>query len=372
MLPQACQTLTGNAYQLILEAEKRAWWHQQLRTTGCRFHRKHSLLTALAPVPCTRLSVQLWLRKEWLTSRGHARELLSACQQVTSYDNQMRAGFMSALRNSILGFGASFQGLSFTSSWAHPRAPPCVPCLCLQAAERAAPPRVRACHTEVMQSPARISCLSYVADSSFRAAPLLRTHWFLPVGQHCGWWGLLFLSGHWRAIPVLLWPGGTHRQERGLLTDNCWYHRILFSSGCRNWQSINSINKYLGCLRASARTNSLQFLRHLTPGSGLSPADITRAKSLIDLTYYPRDGEMLSVFLHEFATAWPAVWDPLSQRPETDDLAGLPISSVYLHVCQSFKGPWVFPRSRIQDDVGHEVFKQPYLEWEAKLLNNPL
>lgn len=58
----------------------------------------------------------------------------------------------------------------------------------------------------------------------------------------------------------------------------------------------------------------------------------------MDLTYYPRDGEMLSVFLHEFATAWPAQSGiPLSQRPETDDLAGLPISSVYLHVCQSFK-----------------------------------
>ena len=51
-----------------------------------------------------------------LTSRGHARELLSTCQQVTSYDNQMRANLRVLCVTAYLDLELSFQGLSFMSS----------------------------------------------------------------------------------------------------------------------------------------------------------------------------------------------------------------------------------------------------------------
>ena len=127
-----------------LRMEKQAWWHQQLRTMGCRFHRKDSLLDSAGPCFLSQAVSPVVTQEGMpLTSRGHARELLSTCQQVTSYDNQMRANLRVLCVTAYLDLELSFQGLSFMSSWAHSQGPSCVPCLCLQA-QRAVPPRVRA------------------------------------------------------------------------------------------------------------------------------------------------------------------------------------------------------------------------------------
>lgn len=81
-----------------------------------------------------------------LTGLGHARGLLSTCQQVTSYDHQTRANLRTLCATAYLDLGLSFQSLSFTFAWSilpASQGPSCVPCLCLQV-ERTVLPRARA------------------------------------------------------------------------------------------------------------------------------------------------------------------------------------------------------------------------------------
>lgn len=49
------------------------------------------------------------------------------------------------------------------------------------------------------------------------------------------------LLGHLIAIlDIVMAFDAPYQQERGLLTDNCLYNKILSSPGCRNWQSITA------------------------------------------------------------------------------------------------------------------------------------
>lgn len=90
------------------------------------------------------------------------------------------------------------------------------------------------------------------------------------------------LLGHLIAIlGIVMAFNAPYQQERGLLTDNCLYNKILSSSGCRNWQSITASTGI--CPGVSERTKKLTSIRPLTPGSGPSPVDIMRAENLMDL-----------------------------------------------------------------------------------------
>lgn len=141
----------------------------------------------------------------------------------------------------------SFQGLEFHVLLSTLRAPSCVPCLCLQA-QRAAPPRVRAwLSPRGNAEPCQISCLSYVAllipGSTVSA----------PTGSYQS--AVLCLVGDEASsscrdteepFRVLLWPFGGTSPTRERFVD--WQLLISQNSvcpGCRNKQSINSINKYL-------------------------------------------------------------------------------------------------------------------------------
>lgn len=118
MFPQACQTLTGNA----LPAHPGGWKsrHGDISKSGpwaVGFIEKTASWTALAPCSLSQ-AVGPVVTQEGMpaTSRGHARELLSTCQQVTSYDNQMRATLRALCVTAYVDLGLSFQGLSFTFS----------------------------------------------------------------------------------------------------------------------------------------------------------------------------------------------------------------------------------------------------------------
>lgn len=318
--------------------EKQAWWHQQVGTMGCRFHRKDSLLDSAGPCSLSQ-AVGPVVTQEGMpaTSRGHARELLSTCQQVTSYDNQMRATLRAICVTAYVDLGLSFQGLSFTFSWAHSQGPSCgAPPLLASAESRSSKSQSLAVPSGWCRALPG-SAVSRTSHSSFQLAPLLHTSWFLPVGQRCGWRSVLFLLGHLIVFPGIVMAFGC----TSLMIEICWLTTADITKFC--WVLAVGIGKVLTASSIWAvwgplqGQRSLEFLRHLTPGSGLSPADITRAKSLMDLTSHPCGSEMLSVFLHEFATAWPAQSGvPSSQRPETDDLAGPPTSSGCLQVCQRF------------------------------------
>lgn len=268
-----------------LKMEKQAWWHQQIRTEGCRFHQKDSLLDSAGPCSLGQAVGPVVTQEGMpLTSCGHARELLSTCQQVTSYDNQMRANLWMLCVTAYLDLGLSFQGLSFTFAWAYSQGPSCVPCLCVRV-QTAVPPRARAWlsprgNAEPCQGTA-VSHLSALLTPACTASPyaLVLTSWPamwvtmppFPVGT---------LNSHSWYCPGL-WC--TFQQERGLLTDNCWYNKILSSPGCRNRQNITASTGLRAVGEPPKGQRSLQVLRPLTPASGVSPADLVRTESLMDL-----------------------------------------------------------------------------------------
>lgn len=166
-----------------LKMEKQAWWHQQIRTEGCRFHQKDSLLDSAGPCSLGQAVGPVVTQEGMpLTSCGHARELLSTCQQVTSYDNQMRANLWMLCVTAYLDLGLSFQGLSFTFAWAYSQGPSCVPCLCVRV-QTAVPSRARAWlsprgNAEPCQGTA-VSHLSALLTPACTASPyaLVLTSW---------------------------------------------------------------------------------------------------------------------------------------------------------------------------------------------------
>lgn len=78
------------------------------------FIEKLTSWTALVPAPCQAVGPVVTQEGMPLMSRGHAKELLSTCQQVTSYDNQKRANLRTLCVTAYLDLGLSFQSLSFT------------------------------------------------------------------------------------------------------------------------------------------------------------------------------------------------------------------------------------------------------------------
>lgn len=102
-----------------LKMEKHAGWHQQTGTAGVRFHPKDSLVDHAGPCsPGQAVGPVVTQEGMPLTSGGHARELLSTCQQVTSYGNQTRANLRTFCVTAYLDLGLSFESLSFTFAWA--------------------------------------------------------------------------------------------------------------------------------------------------------------------------------------------------------------------------------------------------------------
>ena len=265
--------------------EKQACWHQQVGTRGCRFHWKDSLLDGAGPCSLSQ-AVGPVVTQEGMppTSRGHARELLSTCQQVTSYGNQMRANLRALCVTAYVDLGLSSRGLSFTFSWAHSQGPSCgAPPLLASAESRSSKSQSSAVPSGWCRALPG-SAVSRTSHSSFRLAPLLHASWFLPVGQWCGWRSVLFLLGHLIVFPGIVMAFGC----TSLMIEICWLTTAditkfcsVLAVGIGKVLTASSIWAVWGPLQGQ---RSLKFLRHLTPASGLSPADITRAKSLMDLT----------------------------------------------------------------------------------------
>lgn len=199
MLPPGCQTLIGNAYRLILKMEKQACWHQQIRTVGFRFHWKDTLLDSPGPRSLSQAVGPVVTQEGMpLSSHRHARELLSTCQQVTSYDNQTWANLRTLCVTAYLDLGLSFQSLSFTFAWAYsqpPRAPPVCPASACKWREQFFQEPGLGLLLEVTQNAARHQLSLIRLHASFWPAPLLRTPCFLPVGQQRGWWMPHFAVG---------------------------------------------------------------------------------------------------------------------------------------------------------------------------------
>lgn len=136
--PQNVSSSLSNTHWKSLPAHPWRWNSRQGHVSksgpgALSFIEKLASWTALVPGPCSLSQAGCPVVTQEgmsLMSPGHARELLSTCQQVTSYDNQTRANLRTLCVTAYLDLGLSFQSLSFTFAWAYsqpPRAPPVCP-----------------------------------------------------------------------------------------------------------------------------------------------------------------------------------------------------------------------------------------------------
>lgn len=118
MFPSVCQTRIGNAYQLIFGDGGKTMRGdiRKPRLWAMGFLKKIASWATLAPAPRSQAVGPEMVTQEGMpvTSDRHARELLSTCQQVTSYGNQTPANLRTLCVTAYLDLGLSSRSLSFT------------------------------------------------------------------------------------------------------------------------------------------------------------------------------------------------------------------------------------------------------------------